>query len=406
MISKRCINAIENANEPIAFVLGSYLTSGLGIVRNLGKTGITTVVFASDKNQLSFYSKYATGIICPHPKNNEMEYVNFLLEVGERLNEKGVLLPISDTDTIAILKNREKLKKYYRFTSAKWDVVKEIVNKNNFYNLLEKKDLPHPKTYFPSSSNDIKTISKEITYPCILKPVYSSYFVLDFHTKLFLARTKEELIRHYEKAISKNHEVNIQEIIPGDAHVQYGLNAYYNRKFNPTGVFMYRRIREWPHNFGNGCFIESVWQQELEEIITPLMKEIKYYGIVDAEFRKDPRDDLFKIIEINPRTWMQNSLSSRCGINIPYLAYKDAIRKPLEKTNPINKNVKWLYMLDDLKSSMKNIRKGKLSLQEWINSFKGEKEYAVFACNDPIPFFVLCAKSTFFPFKYLLKRSQ
>lgn len=165
---------------------------------------------------------------------------------------------------------------------------------------------------------------------------------------------------------------------------------------------MYRRIREWPHNFGNGCFIESVWQQELEEIITPLMKEIKYYGIVDAEFKKDPRDGLFKIIEINPRTWMQNSLSSRCRINIPYLAYKDAIRKPLEKTNPINKNVKWLYMLDDLKSSMKSISKRTLSINDWINSFKGEKEYAVFDYNDPVPFFVLCAKSAFYPFKYLL----
>lgn len=406
MISKRCINAVENTNEPIAFILGSYLTSGLGIARNLGEKGIATVVLASEKNQLSFYSRYSTGVVCPHPKNNEREYVNFLLEVGERLNEKGVLLPISDTDTIAILKSREKLKKYYRFTSANLDVVKEIINKNNFYRLLEKKGLPHPKTYIPSSSNDIKTISKEIIYPCVLKPVYSSYFVLDFHTKLFIARTKEDLIQHYEKARSKNHEVNIQEIIPGVADAQYGLNAYYNHKFNPTGVFMYRRIREWPHNFGNGCFIKSVWQKDLEKIITPLLKEIKYYGTVDAEFKKDPRDGVFKIIEINPRIWMQNSLPTRCGINIPYIAYQDAIGKTIEKTSTIKTDVKWLYMFEDIKSAMKSIRKGTLSFHEWINSFKGEKEYAVFSCNDPFPFIVLCAKSVFSPFNYLLTQSK
>ena len=51
MIPKRYINA----TDPIAFILGSYLTSGLGVVRNLGKIGITTVVLASNKNQLSFF---------------------------------------------------------------------------------------------------------------------------------------------------------------------------------------------------------------------------------------------------------------------------------------------------------------------------------------------------------------
>ncbi len=404
MIPKRCINAIEHTTNPIAFILGSYLTSGLGVVRNLGKRGITTVVLASNKNQLSFFSKYATGIICPHPKNNERRYIDFLLEIGERLNKKGVLLPISDTDTIAILKSREKLKKYYHFTSSKIETVEKIINKNNFYRLLEKKGIPHPKTYFPSNNNEIKTISKEISYPCILKPVYSSYFVLDFHTKLFIARSKEELISYYEKARLKNHEVNVQEIIPGDTNAQYGLNAYYNRKFDPTGVFMYRRIREWPHKFGNGCFIQSVWQQELEEIITPILKEMKYYGVVDAEFKKDLRDGLFKIIEVNPRIWMQNSLPMGCGINIPYLAYKDAIGETIEKKHKSNKVIKWLYLPDDLKSSIKSIRDGKLTFPEWINSYRGKKEYSVFSYNDPVPFFVLAAKSMFFPFEYLFKR--
>ncbi len=83
MIPKISINAIDHATDPIAFILGSYLTSGLGVVRNLGKKGITTVVLASNKNQLSFFSKYATGIICPHPKNNEIRYIDFLLEIGE-----------------------------------------------------------------------------------------------------------------------------------------------------------------------------------------------------------------------------------------------------------------------------------------------------------------------------------
>jgi len=401
MIPKRCTNAIRKADKPLAIVLGSYLTSGLGVVRNIGRMGIPSLVVASKKDQLSFYSKYTQGVICPDPKKNEKEYINFLLEIGEKLNEKGVLLPISDTDTIAILKNEEILKKYFIFTSAKLDIVNRIVNKKNFYKLLEEKDLPHPKTYF---SEDIKEIPKKINFPCIIKPVYSSYFVSDFNTKLFTAKSKNELKYFYEKAKSKDHEVVIQEIIPKKINDQYGLNAYYNHKHESMGVFMYRRIREWPHSFGNGCFIENIWIKELKELISPLIQSMKYFGVIDAEFVKDPRDNLFKIIEINPRIWMQNSLPSRCGINIPYIAYLDAIGKEIEKKQQTKKVIKWLYFPDDFKSSIKSIRKANLTFNKWIVSYKGKKEYAVFDYSDPIPFFVLAIKSAFLPFIYFSKK--
>ena len=71
------------------------------------------------------------------------------MEMGERLNDKGVLLPISDTDTFVILKNRIKLKKYYKFTTAELDVVNKMLNKNNFYKLVENPPVKEsPQTVF------------------------------------------------------------------------------------------------------------------------------------------------------------------------------------------------------------------------------------------------------------------
>ena len=45
-------------------------------------------------------------------------------------------------------------------------------------------------------------------------------------------------------------------------------------------------------------------------------------------------------------------------------------------------------MFDDLRSSFEGLLKGELSFLEYINSLRGEKEYAIFAWDDPIPFFV------------------
>jgi len=157
----------------------------------------------------------------------------------------------------------------------------------------------------------------------------------------------------------------IQEIIPGDAKHICGFNAYYNKNFTPNGVFMYRRIREWPPVSGNGVLIENVGLPEIEEIITPLVKKIKYYGIVDAEFKKDPRSGMFNLIEINPRCWIQVGLPLICGANLPYIAYLDALGKDVKNITPKKEHAKWMFMFQDTPSSLKAMINGEYSV--WAN---------------------------------------
>lgn len=285
------------------------------------------------------------------------------------------------------------LEKFFLFPMADLDDTNKLLNKQIFYKILKKLNIDHPKTYFPKDKSDLKSISVKITYPCIIKPSYSALFVVDFKTKLFFAQNSKQLIQLYERALSKKHNVMIQEIIPGSAKNMHGYNAYYDRSFNPNGVFMYRRIREWPPSKGNGCFIERVKISTLENTINQLIKKINYHGILDAEIKKDPRDNRFKLIEINPRCWMQVSLPARCSANLPHIAYLDAIGKKFEKPISTSENIKWLIMAEDIRSSIKNILKGDLSIFEWIKSYKGEREYAIFAKDDPMPFFL-----SFLPF--------
>ena len=394
---------IEQTDKPIALVLGRYITSDLGTVRNLGRKNIPSIVLNPYIKPISSFSKYYKGITCPHPKLNEKKYVDLLLNLGKKLTNKGVLLPNGDAEVLAILKNKDKLEEYYKFSSADFEITEKILNKHVFYETIDKLGIPHPKTYFINDESEVKKISKKIDFPCIVKPVYSDYFISDFKIKLFMVKSKEELLKKYMMATAKNHDVIIQEIIPGGAKNAHGFNAYYDRDYFCNGSFMYRRIREWPHDFGNGCFIESVNIPELAKIITFLIKKIRYHGIVDAEFKKDSRDNKFKLIEINPRCWMQNSLPARCGINFPYMAYMDAIGESFENQVFDKKHVKWLFMQEDFHSALKSISKGELSFHDWMGSFKGEKEYAIFAYDDPIPFFVIFTKALFGFIPYFFK---
>jgi len=361
------------------------------VIRSLKKKNIPTIVLNPNNKSITHYSRYYTGIICPCAKNNEGQYVDFLVNLGEKLNSKGVLLPVGDIEVSVIFKNKSKLEKYYTFLPVDFNIVEKLLNKRRFYETIDQLNIPHSETYIPRNESELEAISKKIVYPCILKPVHSDYFRSDFKMKLFMVKSKEELLQKYGLSMLKNHEVIVQEIIPGGVRDHYGFNAYYDKNGEPNGSIMYRRIREFPHNVGNGCFIESIWESELEEITTGLVNKIGYHGIIDAEFIKDTRDNKFKIIEVNPRCWMQVSLPTRCGINFPYMAYMDALGKDFEKQVFNGKQVKWLFFPEDIYSSLLYFRKKELSINQWIDSYKVEREFAVFSWDDPLPFFAMIA---------------
>jgi D-aspartate ligase len=399
---------ITRFNDPIAFILGIYPTSNLAAVRNLGRHGVPTVVLDIKKNQAAFYSKYAKGFVCPHPKYDEQTYIDFLMCLGAQLPEKGVLIPTGDTETLALLRHRSQLESYYHFTMDAYEKVNLFINKKLFYQYLETHNIPHPKTFFPYDESDVKAASIEISYPCIVKPVYPTYFRFDFNTKLFIASSPQQLLSLYTKAHEKNHEIMLQEIIPGEADTMFGFNAYYDHHGTPHGMFVYQRIREWPLGFGNGCYIQHVEEPMLEQMTTSLIRKIDFYGIVDAEFKRDPRDGLFKFIEVNPRVWMQNGFPSRYGCNLPYMAYLDAIKKPLPE-NPLfvqNHAVKWVYFLEDIKSVQAQMRDRSIQLRTILPAYNLRNEFALFAWDDPLPFFILGSKSISTLFSTLLRPSD
>ena len=101
------------------------------------------------------------------------------------------------------------------------------------------------------------------------------------------------------------------------------------------------------------------------------MKGVKYVGIGSVEFKKDNRDDKVKMIELNSRLWLQNSLAEKCGINFPYTQYLELIGKKVQKSYHFRERIKWISMGMDFDSfrGYRSIRR--LNLIQWIRSLHG-----------------------------------
>jgi predicted ATP-grasp superfamily ATP-dependent carboligase len=84
---------------------------------------------------------------------------------------------------------------------------------------------------------------------------------------------------------------------------------------------------------------------ELIEIIKKIMKSLDWSGVANIDCRYDEKEDLFKIIEINTRYWINVDASAIANVNFPYLhclLSKNIVHEVQETNNITYFNLKGL----------------------------------------------------------------
>ncbi len=91
----------------------------------------------------------------------------------------------------------------------------------------------------------------------------------------------------------------------------------------PLGVFCGRKLRQTRAGMGTCRVGESVWIDEVVDEGLRLLRELRFHGISQVEFKHDRRDGRYKLIEVNPRLWQWHGLAAACGVDLPWIAYQD-----------------------------------------------------------------------------------
>jgi len=367
-------------------VLGGGLT-GLGVERNLGRNGIK-VYLALEKKDMAMHSKYCSKyFIIPKICRHKEKLKAFLDTFAHRHDHPVVVFPTSDISALNLSSMREdgENNNCY-FSIPPKDALEILVEKKRFYKSLVSNGVPHPTTLF--DIHEIRERSQEISYPVFLKPSVSQTFHEVFRKKGFVAATEKELLRYLDLAKNSKIDIMIQEIVPGPPTNHVFIDGYIDRNSNLKAIFARRRLRMWPLSFGNSTVCESIPISEatiMKGILVGYLHSIGYTGIFSAEFKRDERSNLCKLLEINARSWWYNSFPTRCGVNIVLMAYLDAIGKDLGCIDDYETSVKLIYLIDDLKASMTLLTKRKFNPREWASCLIGKRDWALFAKDDPRP---------------------
>jgi predicted ATP-grasp superfamily ATP-dependent carboligase len=207
--------------------------------------------------------------------------------------------------------------------------------------------------------------------------------------KAYRANDLQELIHLYEMmaAIIDASEILVQELIPGRAENLFSFVGFF-RDGVPVAGFSARRPRQHPMEFGRAStYVEVVNVPELETLATQLLKGIAYSGLAEVEFMYDPKHARFELLEVNPRIWGWHSIAIRAGLDLPYLAYADAVGRKVD-VGPVRDNVKWVRLVTDIPTAVSEIIGGRLTVRQYLASVSGDTEFAVLSLSDPLPFLV------------------
>ena len=367
-----------------AVVIGGHF-QGLGVVRALARHGIRVAVIDSEPC-LSRFSRYVSIYVRTPDVRNQHTYLDFLKRLALKQHMEGWVIYPTDDETVHFLsRNRDALKDFYRIPTPSWDVIKFVYDKKRSYRLAEKIGIPIPKTYYPVNLDDVKRM--DAPFPMIIKPAVMRNFFRITGKKVFRARNRQELEAMYVQAstIIDPGEILVQEEIPDVSHHLYSFCPLFKEK-KVLAKIIAKRPRQHPMDFGQAStFAETVDIPVLEILGSRFLSAIDYYGLCEVEFIQDPRDRQFKFLEVNPRIWGWHTIAVRAGVNLPYLLYSDMVDQNV-KNGYFAEGIKWMRLTTDIPTVVSEVLKGRMQLKDYVRSWKGEKEFAVFSLNDPLPF--------------------
>ncbi|HEV2066921.1 MAG TPA: hypothetical protein VGR08_08790 [Thermomicrobiales bacterium] len=381
------VRPVKPREGPTAFVLNVSL-AGLGAMRSLGRAGVTVIGLDPDPGHAGFASRYCTALQCPHPVHEPDALLEFLLDQGRQLSEPGILSPASDAFTLFISRYRDELQDLFRFNLPTPEVMEATIDKRKLYELADRVGVPHATTVYPETMDDVLRIADQLDYPAYIKPYHSHLWQVAFPEagkgiKVFSAM---ELVESFERVLDAGVQVMVQSIIVGPATNVQSIRVYVTAAGDIIAAFTNRKIRQFPVEFGRATLAESIHEPAFREMGMAFFRDIDYRGFGLIEFKRDDRDGILKLTDMNPRWLKTVNIATDSGIDFPLLHYRDLAGETPPPQFEFRSDVRWLDAVGDLASSWSLYRTGELTPWAWARSLIGVRSFAAFAMDDWGPF--------------------
>jgi predicted ATP-grasp superfamily ATP-dependent carboligase len=371
------------ATLPPALLIGGEF-SAVSAARSLAAMGVT-VHAAGDRGDPVRVSK-ACSVFHEVPRGPRLteRYLEWL-EQGPR---GAVILPCDDESLEVVARHRAQLEEWgYRPVEADDDVLLAMLDKERTYELSRAAGVPTPETRTIRTRAEAEEAAAAFDYPCALKPLQSHLFaqaVGSITKKLYVAEGPDELLASFDEAQALGVDMLVTDIVPGGDEDFCSFYSYLLPDGTPLFQLTKHKLRQYPIGFGLTCYQETVWEPEVAAVGMAFFKGVGLRGVGNVEFKRDPRDGQWKIIECNHRFTLANEIIRLSGVDVPAIAYRRVVGLPVEPIHSYRMVRMW-NPIEDVKALLQYRAAGQLTVWQWVRSLMTPWHFPMFRLSDPMP---------------------
>lgn len=316
--------------EVVPVVIGTSYNA-YGIVHSFADKGIHSILVTGKRKCFVQYSKYLERhVILPEPDTDPEGFVSGLLELGISLSpRRGMFFPTHDEQVIAIATHASELSAYFEIPFSDWETCHKIIDKSNFRARCEALGIPTVRECLIRSLPEALQCLEDLRLPLIIKgnsvESNTGSFIAN-EKKIFYDRSEYESFMRQLFAKGFKDDLLVQEYIEDSDRHMPTVNCFTDRDGIAQCFSVIEKIRQYPPRTGTSTVMSLVWPkdpdyQEVMDYTQRILRDFQFYGLSGTEFKYDPREKNYKIIETNVRSEFPNYLQTLAGQNMAYQLY-------------------------------------------------------------------------------------
>jgi predicted ATP-grasp superfamily ATP-dependent carboligase len=190
-----------DSNRTPVLVFPSQDHGPLGITRSLGRLGVPVYNADFDAFAFSFFSAYSRGKFhLPCSYDAPLRLVEALRACARIIGQRPVLIPTNDDASLFVAQHADSLRESFIFPERSPELVRSLCSNKSMYFLARKHQVPTPETSFPQRREDVIEFMERATFPVMLKAIDGSRLYQRTGRKMFIVRTRNELLETYDLA--------------------------------------------------------------------------------------------------------------------------------------------------------------------------------------------------------------
>lgn len=382
---------IQRLEGPPVIILGGY-ENALSIARSLGSRGVRVWALAKPGWPVRL-SRHAEWIRLPGLPQDFWRTHDFwqacvqFLTGRESDHLKGaVLLAASDEALEILIDHRPTLQERFRLDRSNPVAQRCLLDKITTYEAAKEAGVPTPRFWILRTRSDLAQIADQLVYPLLVKPRLSHLFWPLFQEAKFItAHTFRDVEDALDVVAEAGVEVFLVEKIPGPDNLLCSYYTYLDQNGRALFDYTKRIIRRHPKNMGQGTYHITDHVPGLKDRSLRLLRHVGLQGVANVEYKEDPRDGEYKLIECNARFTAATSLLAASGLDLTEFVYRQVVGLPTVGFADFRDGVRlWDSQLD--RKAYQELRElDELTFGQWLRSVLHRQTFRFFSWRDPAP---------------------